>query len=165
MKHKPIYLDGVDVAGCDFYDKDKGYCLTLKMYPKGFKNPSCFSGDFQECIQDCKTCPYTFCDSNSNCYYKQLVRRTKECEELKPQIDADYECYSQQLKILRNIIENKEKRNARLFVISNNYRKALEKIEQQCKCYGRSKYTQEFDREYGGELGTNILDIIDKLKE
>ena len=83
MTDKQIIIDGVDVAGCDFYDKDKGYCLTLKMYPKGFKNPSCFSGDFQECIQDSKTCPYTFCHSNSNCYYKQLVRRTKECEKMR----------------------------------------------------------------------------------
>lgn len=56
MEIKKVMIDGVDVSGCDFYDKDKKYCLTLKMYPKGFKNPSCFSGDFQQCIQDSKTC-------------------------------------------------------------------------------------------------------------
>lgn len=86
MDKEQIIIDGCNVSGCDFYDKDKGYCLTLKMYPKGFKNPSCFSGDFQECIQDSKTCPYTFCHSNSNCYYKQLARKTQECEELKERL-------------------------------------------------------------------------------
>ena len=74
------------------------------------------------------------CDHNCQIYedYKQLARKTQECEKLKSQIDADYEDYSQELKTLRNIIENKEKRNASLFVISNNYRKALEEIEAVC---------------------------------
>lgn len=66
-------------------------------------------------------------------------------------------------------LENKTKKlrkNLALEIeINTRYRKALEEIEKQCKCYGRSKYTQEFDREYGGELDTNILDIIDNLKE
>lgn len=83
MTNKQIIIDGVNVSKCEFYDKDKGYCLTLKMNPKGFKNPSCFSGDFQECIQDSKTCPYTFCHNNPNCYYKQLKRKEQECEKLK----------------------------------------------------------------------------------
>lgn len=47
----------------------------------------------------------------------------------------------------------------------NEYKQALNEIEEQCKCFGRSRYTQEFDREYGGELDTNILDIINKLKD
>lgn len=93
---KPIMINGVDVRKCDFYNKDKGYCLTLKMNPKGFKNPSCFSGDFQECIQSCKTCPYTFCHSNSNCYYKQLQRKIQEYEEYK-KLAADFKDVNKQL--------------------------------------------------------------------
>lgn len=78
MSDKETIIHGVDVSKCEFYDKDKGYCLTLKMNPKGFKNPSCFSGDFQKCIQENKICPNTFCHNNSNCYYKQLSRKIEE---------------------------------------------------------------------------------------
>ena len=92
MENKEIYIYGVDVSGCDFYDKNKKYCLTLKMDTKGFKNPSCFSGDFQECIQDSKVCPYTFCDNNPNCYYKQLKRKEQECERLKEKLCSFENC-------------------------------------------------------------------------
>ena len=79
MTDKEIIIDGVNVSGCDFYDKNKKYCLTLKMNTRGFKNHSCFSGDFQKCIQDSKVCPYTFCKNNHNCYFKQLKRKEREC--------------------------------------------------------------------------------------
>ena len=85
--NKERIINRIDVSKCEFYDKVKGYCLTLKMNPKGFKNPSCFSGDFQECIQNSKTCPYTFCHNNANCYYKQLQRKTVECNEYKQALD------------------------------------------------------------------------------
>lgn len=99
---------------------------------------------------------------------KQLTSKTQECEELKSQIDADYECYSQQLKILRNIIENKEKRNARLFVISNNYRKALEEIDKVInnifdKCLGHKTDGCTPVHNVCEEL-IKILDIINKAK-
>lgn len=85
-----IIIDEVNVSKCDFYDRDKKYCLTLKMYPKGFKNPSCFSGDFQQCIQDSKTCPYTFCHNNPNCYFKQLARKTQELKTICKAFDIEY---------------------------------------------------------------------------
>ena len=88
---KHIIIDDVDVSGCDFYDKNKKYCLTLKMDTRGFKNPSCFSGDFQKCIQDSKVCPNTFCDNNPNCYHKQLKRKEQECEELRKANDEKNE--------------------------------------------------------------------------
>lgn len=80
---KEVIIDGVNVSKCEFYDKDKKYCLILKMYPKGFSNPSCFSGDFQECIQGSKTCPYTFCHNNPNCYFKRLQRKTTKYNKYK----------------------------------------------------------------------------------
>ena len=105
------------------------------------------------------------CDFYVNKLEERLAHKMQEYEKLKSQVDEDYNYYTTELKTLRDIISNKEKRNAALFLTSGRYRKALEEIEKQCKCYGRSKYTREFDREYGGELDTNILDIIDKLKE
>ena len=81
---------------------------------------------------------------------KQLALKTQECESLKEKYE--------ELK------EDRYNLNIEMYVC-DRYRKALEEIEKQCKCYGRSKYTQEFDREYGGELDTNILDIITKAKD
>lgn len=123
-----IEIDGVDVSGCSYYN------------PLG--NYNC--GGTKKCSQW------------TNCYFKQLARKTQEYEELKSQIDADYEYYSQQLKILRNIIENKEKRNARLFVISNNYRKALEEIEE--------VWEKDKDGDYDF-VKRQIFNIINKAKE
>lgn len=102
---------------------------------------------------------------------KQLARKTQECEVLqeqnqKLQMQLCNECgerddYNIPCKMIRDLdywLQKEIEENDR-------YRKALEEIEKQCKCYGRSKYTQEFDREYGGELDTNILDIITKAKD
>ena len=106
MTDKQIIIDGVYVSGCDFYDKNKKYCLTLKMDTRGFKNPSCFSGDFQKCIQDSKVCPNTFCDNNPNCYYKQLKRKEQECEELKEQLKRKEENYQKLLNKSNKYIHN-----------------------------------------------------------
>lgn len=132
-----IIINGVNVSKCDFYDKDKGYCLTLKMNPKGFKNPSCFSGDFQECIQGSKTCPKTFCHNNSKCHFKQLARKTTECEELKAYAQAQENqretYYKEFLKLSQ---ENKElKRKVELMMDCpdckvDEYKKALNEIEE-----------------------------------
>lgn len=97
-------------------------------------------------------------------YRKKLQSKEQECEELKSQIDADYEDYSQELKTLRNIIENKEKRNARLFVISNNYRKALEEIEEYQKRNCEVCYRANTDKCNEGCQVFTILDIINKAK-
>lgn len=56
-ENKPIIINGCDVSGCEYYDKNK-HLLT--------------------CI--CEEYP---CSECSNCYFKQLNRKTQECEELK----------------------------------------------------------------------------------
>lgn len=136
--------------------------------------------------------PCKFIDEKS-CYFKQLVRKAQEfkqlqekyealklenkegyeivdelkhkCEELKSQIDADYEDYSQELKTLRNIIKNKEKRNARLFVIFNNYLKALDEIKSICnKTCEVCQIFGKCDKEYSTCKNARIIDIINKAK-
>lgn len=64
MEHKPIYLDGVDVSGCEYV------CNTA------FGNIGC-KLPFNEEIHCC---------NNPNCHYKQLKRKEQECEELKKQL-------------------------------------------------------------------------------
>ena len=134
-----IIIDGVDVSKCEFYmHYDYGkFSHGCSLHKDMFGLPVCC--DIADCCKDC--------------YFKQLARKTQECEELKKQLET-----SEEWRI------KAESLNEKLELRNTCYRKALEEIEKQCKCYGRSKYTQEFDREYGGELDTNILDIINKAK-
>ena len=66
-EHNPdkeqIMINGVDVGGCRFYQ-----IKANKLYPKA---------------QYCGSMRNIFCEDNPNCYFKQLARKTQECEELK----------------------------------------------------------------------------------
>lgn len=60
-----IIIDGVDVNGCMFFDttsKSGPYCIC--------------DGNISD-----------ICEENPNCYYKQLARKTKECERQRKIID------------------------------------------------------------------------------
>ena len=62
MADKEIIIDGVDVSKCYRYQKKTGYC-------KGAFKPE----------------ELPFCE-NFDCEFKQLARKTQECEELKKEI-------------------------------------------------------------------------------
>ena len=55
-----IIIDGVDVSGCAYFDYEN----------EGTRECDAYSNE---------------CEAN-NCYYKQLARKTQECEELKKQL-------------------------------------------------------------------------------
>ena len=149
-----------------------------------FQNKEKFNGKTY-CTCFCELCEdLPPCDDNCQIYEddKQLARKTQECEQIKEKYEAlklenqegyeivaelKHECegLKKQLETAEEWRIKAESLNEKLELKNTCYRKALEEIEKQCKCYGRSKYTQEFDREYGSELDTNIIDIIDKLKE
>ena len=129
-----IIIDGVDVAGCKYFNRFRSICHN--------KNLCCD------------------CEKNQDCYYKQLARKEQECEKLKSQMDEDYNYYTTELKTLRDIISNKEKRNAALFLTSGRYRKALKEIEDISDDYNRVEKTSQYYRD-GFE---KILDIISKVK-
>ena len=58
-----IIIDGVDVSGCEFYQ-----IAANELYPKA---------------QYCASIRNIFCEDNPNCHFKQLARKTQECENLK----------------------------------------------------------------------------------
>lgn len=64
MPDKRIIVDSIDVSECEFLWKEK----SLKRF--------CNNGNL-----NCD------CNSNPNCYFKQLKRKEQECEELKEEID------------------------------------------------------------------------------
>ena len=88
-----IMIDGVNVNKCiDFNKRDKVSCYHI-LYDK--------------------------CDESPNCYFKQLARKTQECEELKKQLKT-----SEKWRI------KAESLNEKLDIKNTRYREALEEIEK-----------------------------------
>ena len=72
MTDKEIIIDGVDVSKCEFYmHYDYGkFSHGCNLHKDMFGLPVCC--DIADCCKDC--------------YFKQLARKTAECEELKKEI-------------------------------------------------------------------------------
>lgn len=106
-KHKPIYLDGVDISECLFYQSN-------------------FEEDFDVKIRHFCSNWHNSCESanNSNCYYKQLARKTQECEELK-----------RQKAVLKSWSKYLEQWKDSLLKDNDYYRNTLENIEKIIKEY------------------------------
>ena len=68
MENKKIYVDGVDVSKCEFYmHYDYGkFSHGCSLHKDMFGLPVCC--DIADCCKDC--------------YFKQLARKTQECEKL-----------------------------------------------------------------------------------
>ena len=151
MRDKQIMIDGVDVSKCYRYQKKTGYC---KGAFKPEELPFCenFDCEFKRLARKTQECETLASQLDFEVQKKECLEQ--ECEKLKSQVDEDYNYYTTELKTLRDIISNKEKRNAALFLTSGRYRKALEEIEN---------YICEY--EMLGKLNIKyILDIINKAK-
>ena len=114
MTDKQI-VNSIDVNECEFLWKER---LPKKV---------CNNGNL-----DCD------CNSNPNCYYKQLKRKEQECEEIN-------------LKNERLVAE-KYTMNEEIL----KFRQALDEIE---------KYLDAQQKYFDGEDYHNLLDIINKVKE
>lgn len=73
MTDKPIIIDGVDVSKCNHYCNKLGYCNSAEFLK------------FDD--EPIKT--HYYCEEKSNCHYKQLQRKTAECEELKEELTQE----------------------------------------------------------------------------
>lgn len=162
-----VMIDRVDVSRCEHWNICK-QCQLSQLPESDYK---------------------LLCKDNPNCSFKQFARKTQKLEQREIEllnmekarkelvnrvIMLVYECeelrvaYNEAQDILSRVNGANELKSYSLqesIKECDRYRRALEEIEKQCKCFSRSRYTQEFDREYGGELDTNILDIINKLKD
>ena len=76
MTDKQIMIDGVDVSKCEFYmHYDYGkFSHGCSLHKDMFGLPVCC--DIADCCKDC--------------YFKQLARKTAECEELKKELDKEH---------------------------------------------------------------------------
>ena len=61
-----VIIDGIDVSDCMWYIRAEG----------------CYVKDYCSCY-----CEFDICKEKTDCYYKQLQRKTAECEELKNKLD------------------------------------------------------------------------------
>ena len=113
---KQIIIDGVNVGGCSYYN------------PLG--NYNC--GGTKKCSQW------------SNCYFKQLARKTQEYKQKEKELKE----LKRQYKLSCLDCEYKNTKTD-----ADSYRKALEEIEEYSNTY--------FDKEVSKE----IFDIISKAKE
>lgn len=151
MQTKEIIIDGVDVSGCSYYN------------PLG--NYNC--GGTKKCSQW------------SNCYFKQLVRKTqlsieqsKELIRLRKELQESTiknRNLKQECEELKNLIFNWEQINKVQEVDIDRYRKALEEIEEEITAL--HYITIPFHRGITHELAdivqeykNKILDIINKTK-
>lgn len=124
MTDKQTIIDGVDVAGCKYFNRFRNICHN--------KNLCCD------------------CEKNQDCYFKQLARKTKECEVLKKKLNT-----SEEWRIkAENLNEKQDLENTR-------YRKALEEIEKVCLKDVRI-FADGTVLRY--DSLDDILDIINKLK-
>ena len=76
-----IMIDGVDVSGC-FYRSTNGLTNHKEIYCREF-------------TRDCK--------DNFNCYYKQLQRKTAECEELRTELKFKVEYIQEQREVIKDL--------------------------------------------------------------
>ena len=72
MNEQKIIINNVDVSECEFFEEceikiDNSECLA---HSRHFDE-----GTFYDC-----------CDEHPDCYYKQLKRKERECEELKKSV-------------------------------------------------------------------------------
>lgn len=150
--NKEIIIDGVDVAGCKFHSSTPSSELC---YMKGNK-----------------------CNDNSNCYYKQLQRKSQELETICKAFEVlnnhdeietvvnipqylldlldyyeDQECQSQAAD---GVIKELEKEISR-------YKQALEKIEEECEHYKNAPLN--FEAIYAKSSIDEIIDIINEVKD
>ena len=159
MTDKQIMIDGVDVSKCRYFCRYDDLCRDDNI------------GRVVRPL--CKRMP--------DCYFKQLARKTQECEELKKanqHIDTNRQCKGSKLKRIEELISDCETGYTDEFIqkiygiiqepeptvndysITDRYRKALEEIEEYINNQGINHkwnmYIQRFRQK--------ILDIIDKAK-
>ena len=143
-----IIIDGVDVSQCEFYiyySSDR-YPHRCGMHKDMFGMPVCC--DIADCCKDC--------------YFKQLARKTAECEELKKEIINKNE----KIKELRLSVSDLTNRlcflNAEKSFRIVGLEQALDEIKSICL---KDVHTFADGTKLRYDSLDDILDIINKAKD
>lgn len=86
-----IIINGVDVKRCEFLFPHNKYngCRCMNDPIANVSNVSSMS-----------------CEGNPNCYYKQLQRKTAECEELHTELKFKVEYIQEQREVIKDLEKN-----------------------------------------------------------
>ena len=153
MDKEQIMIDGVDVSGCEGIDLSlhplaKCKFLKFKTSDGGIAGIWCFD--------------------HTKCNFKQLARKTQECERLKDKLAVTQFNLEQKCKVLKDVGVVQDKNGGYQVMGIARYRKALEKIEEVINnilnsCLGRNTVSCRPAHNVCGDL-IKILDIINKAK-
>lgn len=92
MENKGIYIDGVDISECEHV-----FARISLFERKNFVECTAFFLENED--SRCN------CSDNPNCYYKQLKRKERECEELKIYIESN----EQQVKEVETLVMDNDR--------------------------------------------------------
>ena len=144
-----IIIDGVDVSKCKYFEDGECGCEYYLRY--GYEITM-----------------YDRCEEYPNCDFKQLARKTQECENLKEdykELEQRHNEAFQEFERLKQEYEEMKKASLTLAEGLNfrqnklaRYRKALEEVEEYC-----IHYLKHNPKSPSIDLNV-ILDIINKAK-
>lgn len=136
--NEQIIIDGVDVSGCSGFSNN----------PEDVKTgQTCWY--YTEYVHDNEW--GTRCPEHPNCEYKQLQRKTAECEELKKKFSKFFNIDNQECWDIAFLKDE----NAR-------YKQALDEIEENC-LKAQDPCQEDWDRKTEN-FAKPILDIISEAK-
>ena len=145
-----IEIDGINVLECEHYQYKSLKDCEMR-YPE--------SGDCEigllNYLFDGNLDMEKSCKDNPNCYYKQLARKTQECEELKEKLNTVQFNFEQKCNVLKDIGVVQDNNGGYQIPELNRYRKALEEIEE---------YIKEEEWSLLDYVIRDINDIINKAK-
>lgn len=134
MEDKEIIIDGVDVSKCRYFLKDtEGQDYETDEFVKGCceAKGSCIGYEFAG---------YGLCRGDKDCYFKQLARKTQECEDLREALKEEVIYKRTYLKSLLDCKEECEALKSESFTREelitiqekdiDCYRRAFEEIEK-----------------------------------
>ena len=164
---KPIIIDGVNVAKCEYYEEMR-------------ELPDNLNGGYyiQHCYCGLQGDNYCICNKNHNCYFKQLQRLKKENEKLKNKNnDLIEEIASGNIDIAILQKENEELKKKKIkslgFICdceeNERYKQALEEIKEiineQNLISDKPISQSEFTLERLCNYEEKYIKIVDKIDE
>ena len=156
MDKEQIIIDGIDISECEYI------CNTA------FGNIGC-KLPFNEEI---------YCCNISNCYYKQLARKTQECEQIKEKYEALKLENQEGYEIVDELKQECEELKKELNLYKTWYRakhgdiknylgrcyNALDEIKEIVKDWYKNEWSCYMCRKNMDKKLEDILDIINKAK-
>lgn len=140
MENNEIYIDGVNVAGCEFYDN--GSCRECDMRVPFYSDIDCYD----KCNKDCS--------------YKQLKRLEQENAELKAENELLREENLEEQKQYTEVVSANAQKIRQLKQTLQEIKRYIAEICKEECGYVQKKRCLDCDCRFGA-----ILDLITKLEE